>query len=97
MNLTERRRLFDSEIEIMSNNPLLSSPFYLRSDYTLPVTLVLTPKAVYYHSPDNKLQRKGFLITFDTIFQAIRQKSKEEKTLGPSLGIKFIAPLCESE
>ena len=32
------------------------------------VVLVMTSKHVFYHLPHNKLDRKGFLIEFDTAF-----------------------------
>ena len=54
--------------------------------------LVLTNRYVFCHSPDNRQKRKGFVITFDTIFQLLKTKPKgEEKTTGKFYGIKFMS------
>jgi hypothetical protein len=82
----------------MANNSILTSTFNLKPDNTAPVTLVLTPKSVFYHFSDNKQNKKGFMITFDTIFQIVRPKYKpEEKIFGIPSGLKFICPLFESQ
>jgi hypothetical protein len=76
MNLSDKRKLFDDDIEIPYINPIITTPLFLKPDLTNPVTLVLTPKSVYYYQPDNKQNKKGFMITFDTIFQILRPKYK---------------------
>ena len=54
--------------------------------------LVLTSKYVFYHFPDNRQKRKGFVFTFDTIFQIMRTKPVgEAKSLGKPYGVKFIS------
>lgn len=93
MNYPEKRKLFEEDSELPSSNPILTTILYLKPDNTLPVTLVLTPKTVFYHPPDNKSLKKGFMISFDTIFQILRPKYKpEEKIFGTPTGIKFICP-----
>ena len=61
---------------MLSTNPILNTTLFLKSDYTQPVVVVLTPKTVFYHPVDNKSTKRGFMITFDTIFQIIRPKYK---------------------
>jgi len=78
MNLNEKRKLFEDDNELISNNLILSSTYYLKPDNTSPITLVLTPKSIFYHHPENKSNKKGFMITFDTIFQVLRPKYKPE-------------------
>ena len=78
MNMEEKRNLFDDDLEFISSNPLISSTFYLKPDNTESVLLVLTPKCIFYHLPENRQARKGFLITFDSIFQILRPKPKTE-------------------
>lgn len=52
---------------------------------------MLTNKYVFFHSPDNRQKRKGFIITFDTIFQVLKTKPKtDEKTSAKYYGIKFM-------
>lgn len=96
--MIEKRKLFDDDLELMPNNPILTSSFYLKPDNTSSVVLTLNSKCVFYHMPDAKQVRKGFYITFDTIFQILRPKYKaEEKTLGIPFGIKFFSNLTESQ
>jgi calcium-dependent protein kinase len=77
---------------------VLTTTFYLKPDNTSPVVLVLTPKTVYYHPVDSKSSKRGFMITFDTIFHVLRPKYKvEEKIFGTPTGIKFICPNYESQ
>lgn len=91
MNLSDKRKLFEDDNEIISSNPILTTTFYLKPENTSSVVLVLTPKSVFYYFPDNKQNKKGFMITFDTIFQIIRPKYKpEEKIFGTPVGLKFI-------
>jgi hypothetical protein len=98
MNLSERPKLFEEDNEIMQSNPLLTATFFLKSDHSSPVVLVLTPKSVFFHLPDNKQNKQGFMITFDTIFQVLRPKYQpEEKIFGTPTGLKFIAPNCEAQ
>jgi hypothetical protein len=98
MHLGDKRKLFEDDNELPSANPILSTTLYLDSDYTHPVTLVLTPKAVFLHQPDNKHSKKGFMITFDTIFQILRPKYKpEEKIFGTPTGLKFMCPNHEPQ
>ena len=76
MSFIDKRKLFEDEDEFISANPILSSTFYLNKDQISPVVLVLTNKSVFYHPPDNKIDNKGFMINFDTIFQVLRPKYK---------------------
>lgn len=97
MNLSEKRKLFDDDIDIPYANPIITTTFFLKADLTVPLTLILTPKSVYYYHHDNKQSKKGFIITFDTIYHILRPKYKpEEKIFGIPNGIKFISPLYES-
>ena len=60
--------------------------------------LFLTTKTVFYYQSENKNNKKGFMITFDIIFQILRPKYKaEEKIFGTPTGIKFICPNYESQ
>ena len=88
-----KRKLFDDDCEVVGSNPILSAQFFLTDDNSKPVILVMTQKVIFYHFPENRQNRKGFNIRFETIFQILRTKtSGEEKTLGTPFGIKFI---CE--
>jgi hypothetical protein len=98
MNFQDKRKLFEEDSDLSAFNHILSTTFYLKSDHTAPITLVLTPKTIFYHLPENKSIKKGFMITFDTIFQIIRPKYKpEEKILGTPTGVKFICPCYEGQ
>ena len=62
------------------------------------MVLILTQKAVLYHPPHDKMHKKGFMISFDTIFQILRPKyNPETKSFGPSHGIKFHCPNFEAQ
>ncbi len=74
--MDEKRKLFDDDLEFISSNPIISSTCYLKENNTEAVVLVLTPKCVFYHYPENRQVRKGFVITFDCIFQIMRPKPK---------------------
>lgn len=74
--MNEKRKLFDDDLEFISSNPIISSTFFLKENNTEPIVLVLTPKCLFYHLPENRQARKGFIITFDTIFQIMRPKPK---------------------
>jgi len=76
MNFTDKRKLFDDDIDIPFTNPIITTPMFLKPDLTNPVTLILTQKSIYYYLPENKSNKKGFIITFDTIFQILRPKYK---------------------
>jgi len=78
MIFSDKRKLFEEDSDLSSANPLLTSTLYLKGDLMMPVSLVLTNKTVFYHPPDNRLAKRGFMITFDTIFQVIRPKYKPE-------------------
>lgn len=85
------RKLFSDDCESVGSNQILSGQFFLTEDHLKPVTVVLTPKMVFYHFPDNRQTRKGFNIIFETIFQILRTKvAGEEKVLGLPYGIKFM-------
>ena len=76
MSYADRPKLFEEDQGIIATNPILTNTFYLKSDHTIPVTLVLTSKSVFYHTPENKQNKIGFMISFDTIFQVLRPKYK---------------------
>jgi hypothetical protein len=98
MSYVDRPKLFEEDSELASTNPLLTSTLYLKPDYTSPVTLVLTNKSIFFTTPENKQSKKGFMISFDTIFQLLRPKYKpEEKTLGVPYGLKFICSNFEPQ
>jgi hypothetical protein len=98
MSYGDRPKLFEDDTGLIASNPLLTNTFYLKQDQTGPVTLVLTAKSVFYHAADNKLSKKGFMISFDTIFQVLRPKYKpEEKCLGTPFGLKFLCPGFEAQ
>ena len=98
MSFGDKRKLFEEDTDFTANNPLLNTHFFLNKEHTLPVVLSLTPKSVFFHAPENRAVKKGFMITFDTIFQILRPKYKaEEKTLGAAYGLKFLAPNFESQ
>ena len=91
MDTQTKRKLFDDDCEVVGSSPILSAQFYLTDDNSKPVILVMTPKVIFYHFPENRQIRKGFTIRFETIFQILRTKVvAEEKTLGTPFGIKFI-------
>ena len=93
MSYADRPKLFEEDSDLIATNPLLTTTFYLKQDHTSPVTLVFTSKSIFYNTPENKANKKGFMISFDTIFQILRPKYKpEEKTLGIPFGLKFICP-----
>jgi hypothetical protein len=98
MIYSEKRKLFEEDSDLSASNPVLNSTLYLKGDNTMPVTLVLTSKTVFYHPLDNRIAKRGFMITFDTIFQIVRPKYKpEEKIFGTPTGIKFICPGYEGQ
>jgi len=76
MSYVDRPKLFEEDSDLFASNPILTSTCYLKSDHTSPVTLVLTSKSIFYTTPENKQAKKGFMITFDTIFQMLRPKYK---------------------
>lgn len=76
MSFGDKRKLFEEDADFTSGNPILTTQFYLKQDNTGPVVLSLTPKSVFFHTAENKTAKKGFMITFDTIFQILRPKYK---------------------
>jgi hypothetical protein len=74
MENQNKKKLFDDDCEIVNTNPILTAQFYLTEDSQKPITLVLTQKVIFYHFPENKQARKGFIIKFETIFQILRTK-----------------------
>lgn len=76
MSFIDKRKLFEEDEDFNTSNSILTANYFLNKDHTSPVTLVLTNKAVFYHTPDNRTVKKGFMITFDTIFQVLRPKYK---------------------
>ena len=93
MSYADRPKLFEEDSDLISSNPLLTTTFYLKSDHSSQVTLVLTAKSVFYTPAEDRLSKRGFMISFDTIFQVLRPKYKpEEKCLGTPFGLKFICP-----
>lgn len=98
MSFIDKRKLFEEDEDFTSTNSILTTTLYLNKEHTSPVVLVLTNKSVFYHTPDNRQLKKGFMITFDTIFQILRPKYKpEEKTLGTPFGLKFLCPNFEAQ
>ena len=76
MSYCDRPNLFEEDSDLYASNPILTNTYYLKSDHTSPVTLTLTAKSVFYTTPENKLNKHGFMISFDTIFQVLRPKYK---------------------
>lgn len=98
MSFIDKRKLFEEDDDFTSTNSILTTTFYLNKDNTSPIVLVLNSKSVFYHTSDNRQIKKGFMITFDTIFQILRPKYKpEEKTLGIPYGLKFLCPNFEPQ
>jgi hypothetical protein len=98
MSFIDKRKLFEEDEEFNTSNTVLTSNFFLNKDYSGPVTLALTHKAIFYNTSENRALKKGFMITFDTIFQILRPKYKpEDKTLGTPFGLRFLCPNFESQ
>ena len=76
MSYNDRTPLFEEDHELFASNPILTTTYYLKSDHTSPITLTLTAKSVFYTNSGNKQNKKGFMISFDTIFQVLRPKYK---------------------
>ena len=76
MSYSESRKLFEEDADLIATNPILTTTYYLKEDHTSPITLVYTSKSIFYTAPENRQLKKGFMITFDTIFQILRPKYK---------------------
>lgn len=62
--MNKKRNLFDDDCEFVTSNQIMSGEFFLTEDHQKPVTLVYTPKVIFYHFPDNRQNRKGFNLRF---------------------------------
>ena len=74
----DRPKLFEEDSDLIAANPILTSTYYLKSDHTSQCTLVLTNKSVFFTTLEDRQLKRGFMISFDTIFQILRPKYKPE-------------------